>query len=70
MKDLRGVLQFFTFVAIKAGDGLKHKRVGLGSIYCSFEESKSKLEEFKHDNADVFNPRNVHADFTFREYVD
>ena len=70
MSVFYGELRVFTFVSLNPDDKAKRKRVSLGTIYCEFEQSKSKLEEFRRANLDVCNPKEVFAEFIYRELFD
>lgn len=69
LQDLPGALSFYTYL-IRDMDKGQHKRLTLATIHCKFGEVHTITEEFKLANADVLNARNVHAMFTFRQYIE
>jgi len=70
MDTLYGELRFFTFVSLNPDDKSKRKRVSLGTAYCEFDHARERVEEFRRANSGVCNPKEVHAEFIFREYID
>lgn len=69
VQELQGELSFYTYV-IRDMDKGEHRRLSLATMQCKFGEVHTLTEMFKTINADVLVARNVHAMFTFRQYVE
>jgi len=70
---LIGELVFFTFVtvsqAVTGGAKDRAQRRVLAKVMCEYSECEEKLAHFREDNNHIM-PREIHAQFSYQEYID
>jgi hypothetical protein len=70
---LIGELVFFTFVTVSqsvtGGARDRTQRRVLAKVMCEYSECEEKLAHFKEDNNHIA-LREIHAQFTYQEFID